>query len=484
MAAKKNNKRKTPIWKTSGFYFEGIFALLILGFVVQLMILKVLPMLYFIPLILVLILILVGTYFLLFGKRISKVNKILGHILVFVLCICLGIGNFYIFTTNNMLSKITNDKNVDGIQVLVLKDSSAEKIDDLKGKEFGIGPSDAANVSETVNEIEGEIGTISSQSYQQNTDLAKALYDKEVDAIILNSAYVALIEDDEQFKNFSTETKVVYTHEIEKETANVLKDVNVTKEPFNVYVTGIDTYGPIGTNSRSDVNMIMTVNPLTKKILLTSIPRDYYIPQVCQANQKDKLTHTGIFGVDCTTTSVENYFGIDINYYVRVNFSSVVNIVDALGGITVNNPVPFTASDGSYSYEAGDIYMDGAKALRFARERYNLGGGDSDRGMNQTRVITGIINKAISPAIITNYTSIMNSVSDTFQTNMPVSDITAFIQMQLSDMSGWDIQSQNVTGTGQTLYSPANGFNSYQMVPNDDSVVAAVAKMNQVMNEK
>ena len=308
-----------------------------------------------------------------------------------------------------------------------------------------------------------------------------ALYNGEVTAMLLNEGMRGSF--DEKHPQFDQDTKVLKSYTYETKAADISKNVDVTKDPFNIYISGIDTYGTISTVSRSDVNMIATVNPKTHQILLTSIPRDYYVPQPCQGGQTDKLTHTGIFGVDCTVETVENYFGIDINYYVRVNFSSVENIVNALGGITVNNPVAFTASDGTYSYEAGEVYMDGAKALRFARERYNLGGGDRDRGKNQMRVITGIINKAISPSIITNYTSILDAVSGSFQTNMSNSEMTSLIKMQINDMSGWDIEQISVNGTGNgSAWSPANGFNSWVMEPNVNTVKRAVEVIKKVEN--
>jgi LCP family protein required for cell wall assembly len=221
--------------------------------------------------------------------------------------------------------------------------------------------------------------------------------------------------------------------------------------------------------------MIITVNPKTHQILMTGIPRDFYIPQVCQGNQKDKLTHTGLYGVDCTVQSMENYTGLDINYYARVNFSSVVDIVDALGGIQVWSDVAFTAGAGGYSYVAGLNDLNGAETLGFVRERHSFGDGDRERSRNQMKVVEAMINKAISPAIIKNFSGIMDAVAGSFQTNMSQSDITKFVKNQIASMEGWDIMQIQVNGTGQSLYSPANGGNAYMMVPNVDIVNSAVA---------
>ena len=184
---------------------------------------------------------------------------------------------------------------------------------------------------------------------------------------------------------------------------------------------------------------------------------------------------------NCPMKAMENYFGIDINYYVRVNFSSVENIVDALGGINVDSPIAFNAL--GYSFSAGTNSLNGKEALAFSRERYSLGGGDRDRGKNQMRVITGIINKAISPSIITNYTSILDAVSGSFQTNMSNNEMTSLIKMQINDMSGWDIEQISVNGTGNgSAWSPANGFNSWVMEPNVNTVKRAVEVIKKVEN--
>ncbi|MEG1475962.1 MAG: LCP family protein, partial [Longicatena sp.] len=339
---------------------------------------------------------------------------------------------------------------------------------------------DSDSLNKALTEIKKDTdNTINVTEYKSYETIANELYDGKIDAIILDEGTRGLFEDNHS--KFNTETRVIKTYKYSKKTDDISKNVKVTDEAFNMYITGIDVYGGITTVSRSDVNMIATINPKTHQILLTSIPRDYYVPQPCQGNQKDKLTHTGIFGVGCTVSSVENYFGIDLNYYARVNFSSVVSIVDAIGGITIDNPVAFTDSDGTYSYGAGNISVDGAKALRFARERQNLAGGDRDRGKNQMRVITGIVNKLISPSIISNYASIMDAVGGSFQTNMSNGEMTSLIKMQVNDMSGWDIEQIAVNGTGASnTWSPANGFNSYVMIPDDQTVKRAVELINKV----
>ncbi len=484
MAKKTHKTKKKPIYKTAGFYFVLVYALLTVGMIIQLFTVNVLPTKYVVIASVILILLLLGMYLLQMGKRVNKINRILGKILIVILSVFLGLGNWMLFKTGSAFSRMTGDNSeITVISVVVMKENEAETIEDVKDGKFGITETgDQEILQKAIEDVEKDAGqSVTTVSYKSYKDIGDDLYDGNIDAIIMDEATRSLFEDNHP--KFDSETKVIKSYEYETESKDISKNVNVTEEPFNVYISGIDTYGTISTVSRSDVNMIATVNPNTHQILLTSIPRDYYVPQPCQGNQKDKLTHTGIYGIECTVETVENYFDIDINYYVRVNFSSVVDIVDALGGITVENPVAFTASDGSYTYPAGNVDMDGAMALRFARERYNLGGGDRDRGKNQMRVITGIINKAISPAIITRYTSILDAVSGSFQTNMSNSEMTSLIKMQINDMNGWDIEQVSVNGTGNpSAWSPANGFNSWVMEPNVETVQKAVDLIHRVEN--
>lgn len=482
---RRNRNQKKRWYRDLRTYFVAVLFILMILLTAQLFIVKIIPMKYILIAVVLMLLLALALWWLQFGKRVNKVNRILGKILIVFFCALLIMGNLYLNKAGNTIGKIAgSDTETDSMSIIVMKDSNFNELTDLSNASFGANETtDKANIEETKKDISEQIGNnYSYQSFDSYEAEATALYEGKIDAMILNEAYRGLMEN--SHPKFDDETKVIYTFEITKKVKDISKNVDVTNTPFNVYISGIDTYGPVTTKSRSDVNMIATINPNTHQIVLTSIPRDYYISQTCQAGAKDKLTHTGIFGIDCTISSVEQFFGIDINYYARVNFTSLIDIVDALGGVTVENPVAFNASDGSYFYEAGSVYMDGAKALRFARERYNLAGGDRDRGKNQMRVLTAMINKAISPAIITNYTSIMNAIGGSFQTNMSSGEISSLINMQLNEMSGWNIIQQSVNGSGETLYSPANGFNSYMMVPDMESVNTALNQINSVLNSK
>lgn len=461
-------------------YFVGILFVLMIVCAILMFIVKILPLKYE--------LFIIGSFGLLgyvlwwlqYGKNINKINRVLGKFLIIVLCILLAVANVYLFKMYRTLGKISDgDVETVTVSVIVMKDSEYEQLDDLATASFGAYESaDQENISATLTDIKSKISDgFVYQTYNSYDEEAEALYVGEIDALILNEAYRELMEN--TYPEFDEDTRVVYTFEIAHKVGDISKNVDVTNTPFNVYITGIDTYGSVATRSRSDVNMIATINPNTHQILLTSIPRDFYVSQSCQGGAQDKLTHTGIFGVECTVNTAEQFFGIDINYYARVNFTSLVNIVDALGGITVDNPNYFTTF--GYTFEPGQIYLNGDQALAFSRERYSFADGDRERGRNQMRVITGMINKAVSPAIIYNYNSVMDAIGGSFQTNMGSSEITSFINKQIDTMNGWDIEQQSVTGYGDTLYSPANGFYSYMMVPDMDSVNSAVARINEVL---
>ena len=474
-------KKKKSIFKRIGFYFASLYTILTVAFIAQLFIVNVLPFKYIVLVVFALVLILLGLNYLQLSKRINKANRILGTILILLMSLLLSIGNWYLFATNSAFSKMTNDNSETTIvSVVVLKDSNIKGLEGLKNKKVGYSKTSNLNVinkaiKDFKKDMNNKIEVISDSTHKS---VVESLYNKDIEAIILDEATRGMFED--EFEDFTTKTKVIKSYNYKTVTKDISKNVDVTSSPFNVYITGIDTYGTLATVARSDVNMIASVNPKTNQILLVSIPRDYYVPQTCQGNQKDKLTHTGIYGVNCTVDSMSDFLDIDVNYYARVNFSSLVDIVNSLGGITVDNPVSFVAFDNKIFPANSNLPLNGEQALSYSRERESLAGGDRDRGKNQMRVITGIINKALSPAIITKYTSILSAVSGSFQTNMTNSEMTSFIKKQVNDMNGWTITQYAVDGTGETNWSPANGFPSYVMQPDMNTVNKAVELINKL----
>lgn len=486
----KNNKKKQK--KQSGLikklkdirtWFVGIMFLFSLAFVYQIWDLNVVPWKFLLPGMLGLALLNLALWWLQFGKHLSKLNRTLGKCLIVVISIVLGVGNVFAFQARVALGKVNSSDEYEMISVVVKKESDAKELKDVKDGKFAVTETiDQENTQKTITEINKQLDTtIHTTPYDNLNAQAKALYGDEMDAMILNEAYRSLL--DEEYPSFNDDTKVIYTHKIKKKVSNLGAKVDVTKEPFNVYISGIDTYGPIATKSRSDVNMIATIHPKTRQVLLTSIPRDYYIAQTCQNNEKDKLTHTGIFGVDCTISSMEQFTGLTFNYYARVNFSSLETIVDAIGGIEVYNEQAFYSGVDSSYIPAGNIQMDGNTALKFARERKAYADGDRQRGRNQMIVLSAIIDKATSPAIITGYSGIMSAIGDTFQSNMDSDEMMSIIKKQLNEGGSWNIVQQAVDGEGASgTWSPANQSYSYMMIPNMDSVNQALRNIQKVMD--
>ena len=318
-------------------------------------------------------------------------------------------------------------------------------------------------------------------SYQEAYDNLKSGKSK---AMVLSGSYASLLESVDS--NYSSNLKTIYTYKIKKKNNNSAKQVD--SKVFNIYISGIDTYGSISTVSRSDVNIIMTVNMNTHKILLTTTPRDAYvkIPDG-GADQYDKLTHAGIYGVETSEKTLENLYGINIDYYARINFTSFLKLIDQLGGVTVHNDQAFTSLHGKFDFPVGDIQMNSEQALGFVRERYSLDGGDNDRGKNQEKVISAIVNKLASLKSVSNFTSIVNNLQDSVQTNMSLDTINALANTQLDSGSKFTVTSQAVTGTGSTgqLTSYAMPNSSlYMMKLDDSSVESASQAIKNLMEEK
>lgn len=318
-------------------------------------------------------------------------------------------------------------------------------------------------------------------SYQEAYDNLKSGKSK---AMVLSGSYASLLESVDS--NYASNLKTIYTYKIKKKNSNSAKQVD--SKVFNIYISGIDTYGSISTVSRSDVNIIMTVNMNTHKILLTTTPRDAYvkIPDG-GADQYDKLTHAGIYGVETSEKTLENLYGIKIDYYARINFTSFLKLIDQLGGVTVHNDQAFTSLHGKFDFPVGDIQMNSEQALGFVRERYSLDGGDNERGKNQEKVISAIVNKLASLNSVSNFTSIVNNLQDSVQTNMSLDTINALANTQLDSGSKFTVTSQAVTGTGSTgqLTSYAMPNSSlYMMKLDDSSVESASQAIKNLMEEK
>lgn len=438
----------------------------------------------FIPLKYIVALIVVCLFLLayeIFSQMTDK-TYIVGRVLCALICFFYIGGGYYCVNTYSAIDEMAGQQvKVDEISCIVLKDDPAQSIYDTKDYTFGIlAANDRENTDKALAEVQAAIGKEpATTEYQDNDTLIDALYAKDVNVIVINEANRSPIE--EYYKTFSDDTRVLNTHKVETVIQEEEKLDDITKTPFNVYLSGIDVYGSIKTTSRSDVNVIVTVNPNTKQILLTSTPRDYYVPLTVSNGIPDKLTHAGIHGVDCSIGTLENLYGIKIDYYVRVNFTSVRKIVDLLGGVKVYSDYDFT-SDWGPSFKKGYNQVNGKQALAFCRERHHFANGDYQRGRDHQHMIEAILNKAMSPDILPNYADLLKTASKNFQTNMSTKEITALAKMQLNDMSQWTIKYANAAGQGasKTTYS-YQSRKLYVCVPDYNSVAKITKRINKVL---
>lgn len=468
-------------------YFVGLLLGCNIWFTYYMIAYQALPTQYLIP-VLAVIYIISGLLVLMQYKT-KKTGQTIGKVLIIIFSAILLLVNFTYKEAVDLLDGMEHREDTDVVSVIVRENSNYNIIEDLEGKTFAYLDNDDTFVLQTIEElgIKKEYLVV----YTDTSKMIKDLLDKKVDSILLNESFRSLIE--EELPTFSDDTRVIYTKEyksivkeeesekpneeeqfldadgnpskpIEFAEITYNESIDVTQETFNVYITGIDTYGSISTRSRSDVNMIVTVNPRSKQILITNIPRDYYIPFSVTGGVRDKLTHSGLYGPNETKGNVQRYFGVYLPYYVRVNFSSLVNIVDAIGGIDIYNP------HDCFSFGTGNVHINGKEALVMARERASFGGSDAERVKNQAIVMQGIINKVASPEIITNYSPLMNAINGSFVTNISNNQIMSLIRMQLSDMSSWSISTQVAGGSYQWRYSPIYGSRLMMYIPDDNSV--------------
>ena len=365
------------------------------------------------------------------------------------------------------------------MSVVVLKDSDVHNVTQLDSV---TGPTDTDN--DNIQKLIADIKTSQSKelTVEQSTSYLaayKSLVSGEAKAIVLNSVFENIIES--EYPDYASKIRKIYTKNITKEVAAPKVSKN---KSFNVYVSGIDTYGPISSVSRSDVNILMTVNQDSKKILLTTTPRDSYVPIADGGNnQKDKLTHAGIYGVDSSIHTLENLYGVDINYYVRLNFTSFLKLIDLLGGVDVYNDQEFTSRHGKFHFPVGNVHLDSEQALGFVRERYSLADGDRDRGRNQQKVIVAIIQKLTSTEALKNYSDIIQGLQDSLQTNMPIETMIDLINTQLESGGSYKVNSQDLKGTGR-MGLPSYAMpdsNLYMMEIDDSSLAAAKSAIQDVM---
>ena len=407
---------------------------------------------------------------------------------IFFLTLAVLVSSVSLFTLQQFVGftshiNATSNYSEYSLSVVVLKDSDINNVTQLSSV---MGPTGTDN--ENIQKLIADIKTSQNKELtveESSSYLAayKSLLAGDTKAIILNSVFENIIES--EYPDYASKIKKIYTKELTK-TVETPKDVK--GDSFNVYISGIDTYGPISSVSRSDVNIIMTVNRETKKILLTTTPRDSYVPIADGGNnQKDKLTHAGIYGVDASIHTLENLYSIDLNYYARLNFTSFLKLIDLLGGVDVYNDQEFDAyTNNGKHYSAGKLHLDSKDALGFVRERYSLADGDRDRGRNQQKVIVAILQKLTSTEALKNYDSIIKGLQDSIQTNMPLETMMNLVNAQLESGGTYKINSQDLKGTGR-MDLPSYAMpesNLYMMEISDSSLESVKAAIKDVMEGK
>lgn len=495
---RKNKKKPNRVGKVFGVIFSILLVAATMYLLFNLVKLNVLPTkLLFLVTVVFVLLDLIFVLLLCFATK-GVFSKIV--CIIFTLAVALGscLGGYYISKTGSLLSNMTtvssNSKTT--VSVVVKKSSDMKKKNDLDGHSVGaLKTIGTVGSKKVLKELNKDGIQLNQTKYDSMTDMLASFYNGDVDSIIINESSREQITDIEEYAEFDNNTRVVYqiSYEVENtDKANAVSDI--TNTPFNVLISGSDTRGGFDENGRSDVIMVATINPKTSTVLLTSIPRDYYVTTTCDAadgcqeGALDKITHTGIHGTNTTKRTVEKLLGIEINYTFKVGFDTVTDIVDAVGGIDVTVAPGYAVSSfytlPGYGVHEGVNHLNGEHALAYARERYAYSEGDRQRTKNQQQVLMAIMDKVTSPAIVTNYASIMDSMANTFSTTMSNDEITSLIKYQLNKNPKWKIEQSMVDGTGDTQMCAELGNAAYVMVPDESTVTKASNKINAVMAGK
>lgn len=430
----------------------------------------------------------------------KKAVAIVMSILSLIITGVVAYGFLTVTKLDKTLNKISTDSRLEVVEtsVVVLKDDKAQTVTDISGYKVGYYEGEPASEDMKAELSSNLTSDATYTGYANPIFLADSLLKNDEEAIILNATYIDIISEIEGYEDFSEKVRILDTLQVETEAvyepvveepqpatngdakAEATTEEATTEEPFKltsgqdcftVYISGIDTYGSVNTRSRSDVNILAVVNTTTGKIQLINTPRDYYVPLTISNGSRDKLTHAGIYGIDVSRGTIANLYGINIDYYLRMNFTSFIKIIDELGGIDVNSEYDFTTRHGKYHINKGINHLNGDEALGFARERYSFNIGDVQRGKNQMEVIKGVISKLSSKEMLSNFDSILAAISDSFQTDMPTDTMYSIVRYQLENNLTWSVDSYTVTGydASNTTFSMP-GFYAYVMVPNEDTV--------------
>lgn len=431
----------------------------------------------------------------------SKKNRKLYHVLGYVFSLIVGAALFFasqgVSKVQETMDAVTQTTQISAVfELYVLKDNPAEALEDVADDKIAVTESiDFENLQMTIDVMEETLGSeVSFVRYENLFSMIDALYQKEVGALLLNSAYVDLLTELENYTDFQERVKCIWEYDIhqivEEKVEDISEEESVVEEdsesaPFIVYISGSDTRSKKLKTSRSDVNILAIVNPQTEQILLVNTPRDYYIPNPAGNGALDKLTHCGIYGINCSMQTLGNLYDEEIPYYGQINFTGFETLIDAIGGVDVYSDVAFSLPHLDCSYEKGWNHLNGSQALNFARERHRLKGGDNARGQNQMKVIKAVIAQISAGNIITNYSEIMDSLQGMFATNISADKISSLVKLQISEMIHWDVKSYAVTGRGDSAKTYSiPGMNAYVMWPNQETVDHAKMLIDKVMSNE
>ncbi|NLM20105.1 MAG: hypothetical protein GX217_08860 [Clostridiaceae bacterium] len=504
MSKIKKDKRKQE--KTMKMAILIVFSIISIIFTVYMLMSRFFPLKYAVILIVAIVLLNFTIYALLLTKK-KKWKTILSAILMVISLIIFVLGAFALKDINRAISKVSSSQEVDIYSIIVMKNNPYKMAIEVEQEDIALVDSDKQSI---IQELLPNNRDYITNAYSSYPELVEALYEGTEQFILFDEAFREIIYN--VYANFDVETRVLvstnpniieelknakirspleYYDIIKKDKADKPEKGDYTEyestkvenaEPFTMLISGIDTYGHINTKSRSDVNIVLAINPQKHEILMVPVVRDAYVT-IAGTGFKDKLTHAGVLGVETTKNSVANALGMPIDVYVKVNFTTLVELVDTLGGVTVDNPISFSGA--GHHFPAGKIRLNGAEALAFSRERKSLAAGDFDRGMNQTRVIKGIINEVIQPKSITKFSTILEQLSDSFITDLSDQAIRSIVQNQLNTGGSWTVNSTSITAQGQmglpSYMMP--GYSLYFAVLNEDSIIDVREKLLQVINE-
>lgn len=473
------------------FYFNKlalvIFTLMAILFVITAISTKMLPPTIIIPGIIIVLLVVVGIW-VLSHNRSKSALRALGSVLAMLLCLCFAAGIRYIQVTMNTINDITAEEDETSLMTVYVRSDDDRNMEDLLDETFGTLATDQANAEAAIQQLDQKYNAVlTTKTYSSPAELVDALNDEKVDAILVNQGQLGVLEDLEGYEDTLNKLRKVESFHVVVQTDNDKTSISHEDAVFSVYISGSDSRDSnIMATGRSDVNIIATVNTETRQVLLLNTPRDFYIPLARSSSYDypDKLTHAGLYGVDESKDTLAQYYGIDIDYYFRVNFSGFEEIIDALGGIEVDSEHDFysTIAPTTIHYTQGINKLDGYEALYYVRERYAFVNGDYQRGINQMQVIQAVMKKAMSPTILTSYTSMMQAMSDCFRTSIPTDLISSVVRDQLANPTqDWNIVTYYVSGTGSSEYTYSiPSQKAYVTIPDESTVEMAKDLMQQV----